>query len=37
MLVVQETGRTAKFILSILVDPIGRFIGAFAKFQKRDY
>jgi len=34
MLVLKETGRTAKFILSILVDPIERFISAFAKLRK---
>jgi len=34
MLVLKETGRTAKFILSILVDPIERLIGAFAKLRK---
>ena len=34
MSVLKEIGRTAKFIVSILVDPIERFMGAFAKLRK---
>jgi hypothetical protein len=30
----ERIGRTAKFILSKLVDPVERFIGVFAKLRK---
>jgi hypothetical protein len=33
-LVLKGTGRTAKFILSILVDPKERFVGTFVKLRK---